>query len=269
MKKLPAPTAQNINEAHRLARSTAESAVQHAIQCGRLLAAKKDQLDRGEFDAWVAEHCEFGRATAYNYMKHAKSSNALDGSAIRHLFPSGQPGAKPKRVTVSSEKGGHAEADAPKPSPTAEAGVRASSAGPHAEPFADDACPWESGELGRSLEHAQVTDDEPERPDIDDAEEDAALERAEARARDDRDRRVDKILESDDQLAEALAQLKQQSALIATLETTRDGYMRGKDAVTQLLKVEQAKVSRLEKKLKAAEAEIEKLRERIAIMEAA
>lgn len=111
--------------------------------------------------------------------------------------------------------------------------------------------------------------DAPERPDIDDAEEDAALARAEARAKEDRERRVDKILESDDQLAESLKQLTQQSALIGTLETTRDGFMRGKESVTKLLKAEQAKVARLEKKLKAAEDEIDKLRKRIAMTEAA
>jgi len=82
-------TADDINLEHRLAHQSAESAVGHAIRCGHLLTAKKAELMPGEFDGWVAEHCEFQRATAYNYIKISKSSNALDGSAIRHLFPSG------------------------------------------------------------------------------------------------------------------------------------------------------------------------------------
>lgn len=85
--------------------------------------------------------------------------------------------------------------------------------------------------------------DEPERPD--DIDEDAALAAAEA----DYARRIAKVMESDDKLAEANAQLRQQSALIATLEMTRDGYMRGKEEITKLLKAEQRKTSRLEKEL--------------------
>lgn len=94
----------------------------------------------------------------------------------------------------------------------------------------------------------------PERPD--DIDEDAALAAAEA----DYARRIDAVMQSDDKLAEARAQLKQQAALIGTLETTRDGYMRGKEAVTKLLQAEQRKVARLEKENKG-------LRERLAGME--
>jgi hypothetical protein len=85
-----AVTADQVNEAHRLARTSAESAVQYAIRCGELLAEVKAQLPRGKFDGWVTENCDFERTTAYNYLKLSKSSNALDGSAIRHLFPSGR-----------------------------------------------------------------------------------------------------------------------------------------------------------------------------------
>ena len=38
-------TAEDVNEAHRLARSCAENAVQHAIRCGELLLAKKAELE--------------------------------------------------------------------------------------------------------------------------------------------------------------------------------------------------------------------------------
>lgn len=85
---------------------------------------------------------------------------------------------------------------------------------------------------------------DPERPD--DIDEDGALAAAEA----DYARRVDAVMQSDDKLVEAKAQLKQQAALIGTLEMTRDGYMRGKAAVTKLLQAEQRKVARLEKENK-------------------
>lgn len=252
MKGLPAPTAKNINEAHQLARSTAESAVQHAIRCGQLLAEKKKALDHGDFTAWVEKHCDFSVRSARVYMKAAEQNgSALPFSSLRQLLaPPADQAPKPKREKPPETK-----------------------AAP--EPFAADPTPPRQPEPASTRATAEPEfipardADEPERPDIDEDEEDAALARAEERARDDRDRRIDAILESGDQLAEALAQLKQQSALIATLETTRDGYMRGKDAVTKLLKAEQGKVAKLEKKLRGAEAEIEKLRERIAIMEAA
>lgn len=102
-------------------------------------------------------------------------------------------------------------------------------------------------------------DDAPERPS---EEEFAAIDREiqESEAR---------VLRADDVTAGYHDELKRQAAEIAVLKTTRDGYMRGKDSVTQLLKTEQAKVARLEKKLKSAEEEIEKLRKQIAMMEAA
>lgn len=105
---------------------------------------------------------------------------------------------------------------------------------------------------------------EPERPD-DDADEDAALAAAEA----DLARRIDAVMGADDKLTEARAQLKQQAALIGTLEVTRDGYMRGKEAVTQLLKAEQRKTAKLEKENTKLREQLEALQERIAIMEQA
>lgn len=103
----------------------------------------------------------------------------------------------------------------------------------------------------------------PEAPD--DVDEDAAIASAEA----DYQRRVDTVMAADEKLAAAMAQLKQQSALIGTLESTRDGYMRGKEAVTKLLQAEQRKAAKLEKENAKLREQIEKLQERIAIMEAA
>jgi len=105
--------------------------------------------------------------------------------------------------------------------------------------------------------------EEPERPD--DVDEDAALAAAEA----DFARRIEAVMGSDDKLTEARTQLKQQAALIGTLEMARDGYMRGKEAVTKMLQTEQRKVAKLEKELAKLREENEGLRERVAIMEQA
>jgi hypothetical protein len=258
-KSLPAPTAKNINEAHQCARESADNAVEWAVKCGQLLAAKKEQLKHGEWESWVEKNCAFTPRSASAYMKvaakQAQIGSALPISSIRQALEEDKPKPKPD-TSARSVKG--AVMNPP------ESAAQGSEAGNRETPVGVDA-----GRVRPPVPGPEEHSDEPERPDIDDEEEDAALARAEVRAREDRERRVDKILESDDQLAESLKQLTQQAALIGTLESTRDSYMRGKDAITKLLKAEQAKVARLEKKLKAAEEEIEKLRKRIAMTEAA
>jgi hypothetical protein len=83
------PLDEEINQEHHLARSCAETAVQHAVRCGELLVEQKARLEHGEFGNWIAAHCEFSQATANNYMRSAQNPNAL-GISIRHLFPSGR-----------------------------------------------------------------------------------------------------------------------------------------------------------------------------------
>lgn len=109
-----------------------------------------------------------------------------------------------------------------------------------------------------------VESDEPERPEWEPGEDEklAAIDREITAAE-------QKILRGDDSAAAMHDEIKRQAAEIAVLKLSRDGYMNGKSAMTRLLKAEQSKTAKLERKLKAAEAELEKLRERIAIMEAA
>ena len=64
-------TATEINEAHRLARSSAETAVEHAIRCGQLLLEKKAAMRHGEWIPWIEANCEFDRFSAAKYMKAA------------------------------------------------------------------------------------------------------------------------------------------------------------------------------------------------------
>lgn len=79
---------ERVNAEHRLARQSAETAVQHAIRCGELLSEQKARLPHGTFGKWIADNCEFSQATANNYMRASKNPNAL-GNSIRSLFPSG------------------------------------------------------------------------------------------------------------------------------------------------------------------------------------
>lgn len=241
---LPVPTAKNINEAHRMARSTAESAVEWAVKCGELLKAKKDEVGHGHWESWVEKNCDFTPRSASAYIKvaakQAQIGSALPISSIRQALEEDRPKLKtnsPKRaVSVMNPEGGRTTA--------AKKGTEETGNDRPAAPIFDEP---KRQAVAPTLE---AESDEPERPDIND-EEDVALERAEVRAKADRERRIDIILQAEDQLAEAVRQVAQQAALIGVLETTRDGYMRGKEAVTKMLQVEQRKVARLEKENKS------------------
>jgi hypothetical protein len=90
-----------------------------------------------------------------------------------------------------------------------------------------------------------------------------------ARAEQEYDASIDKVMKADDKLAAAQSEIKRQAAEIASLKVSRDGYLNGKDAVTKLLKKEQRRAEQLSRALDKAKADLEKMRERIAIMEEA
>lgn len=90
------PTAKAINREHRLAHESAESAVEHAIRCGELLRAKKDELDHGEFIPWIAAKCEFSERLARAYMQVSKQNgNALPFSSLRRALGWDQEAERP------------------------------------------------------------------------------------------------------------------------------------------------------------------------------
>jgi hypothetical protein len=252
--RLPAPTAKDINEAHRLARSSAETAVQHAIRCGQMLMKLKDSLPHGEFQPWIERHCDFSDRQARRYMQAAeKTDTRVRFDSLRQLLGvEPKPQKKHEKPDTSARSVKGAVMNPP------ESAAQGSEAGNRNKPVGVGA-----GQVRPPVPAPVANPDAPEFPD--DVDEDAALAAAEA----DYMRRVNAIMEADDKLAEAQAQLKQQAALIGTLEVTRDGYMRGKEAVTKMLQTEQRKVARLEKELAKLREENEALRERVAIMEAA
>lgn len=249
-----AKTAAEINRQHRLAKETASQAVDHALACGELLAQVKGEVPRGSFDAWVSANCEFARSSAYAYIKLAgQSSNALDDyTSLRQALgwnsaPKSKPADTPKG-TVSVVKA------PPAPAVATEETAEERPAVPATPPAADPAGVPAGGEL---------VDDEPTY-DPDDAEEDEAIVRAEAELA----ASIDKVMQSDDRLAAAHAEMKRQAAEIAVLKISRDGFQAGQAEVTRMLQAEQRKTASLQRKLDAAKAEAESLRERIAMMEA-
>ena len=233
-------TGKDINEAHREARANAESAVACAIRCGELLLIAKKQTDYGDFRAWIAQNTNVPPSTATLYMKAAKkNANALAFSSLRELFPSGK---KPEPRKFEPEF------------PRETVPVVKGSEDPTGETDTDRPAVSVSSEPPVLSERWEPDEDE-----------DAQLALAEK----DYEQRVDQIMQADDAITEARTQLKQQSALIATLTLSRDGYLSGKNEVVKLLKKEQRKNDRLQKQLKAAQHEIDRLRERIAIKDEA
>jgi hypothetical protein len=210
MDQLPVPTAQNINKAHRLARESAESAVQWAIQCGELLIAKKSELAHGNLHAWIEENCAFALSTAKRYMAAAsKNATGLAFSSLRHYFPSGQP--QPAAV---------------EPVQTATA---------VAEPL------------------SQVVDPEENQPSEPD--EGAAPDVGE-------EARLNEYYASLERAAESGAQpeLKRMAEELATVKSTRDGYMNERTAAVTRVKTLQRTNDRLERENTRLKQQVEKLK---------
>mgnify|MGYP001038759795 CR=1 FL=1 len=245
-KNLPVPTADEINKAHEFARESAGMAVEWAVKCGQLLTAKKEILPRGEFDGWVRENCQFGRSSAYAYMKVAdKSSRGLDDlrtiqQALGYDKPKPKPNTPKEAVSVVNPPGDGQDG-------TEETGADRPAASATRPPPGRGAPP-----LGAAIE------DEPERPD--DVDEDAALEAAEREYM----ASAEKALGTD-----AMTEIKRLTDELAAVKLSRDGYMDGKASITKLLKAEQRKTERLTKRITELEKENESLRSRIASMEEA
>lgn len=61
-----------INAAHRDCLASAKTAIEQAIEVGRLLIEAKADVSHGEWLPWIRENCEFSERTAQNYLRLAK-----------------------------------------------------------------------------------------------------------------------------------------------------------------------------------------------------
>lgn len=303
-----APSAKDINEAHRLARQSAESAVAHAIRCGQMLIARKDAGEHGDFEGWVSKHCDFAASTARKYMKAARqNATGVAFSSLQSLFPSGtyeksktsKEPSVPNTSAAPSPKSGEAlpaagqtvsadestpapgaklneskrEASAPQSPEVNRAGVTIESAGEShvdsAQPGASlvDSSPRQTftdGHLNAIDDEHESAMDEPERPDMEELDRQAAESyQREIQAS------TDKWLQSDDKLAAAQKEIERQAAEIVALKTSRNGEMNKASEAIKLVKQRDRTIARLERDLEKARGELEKLRERIAVMEVA
>lgn len=76
-----------INAEHEACIGAASTAVEHAIEAGRLLIEAKSQVPHGGWMAWVKENCRFSQDRANCYMRvSANSSHAMNFSSIRQAL---------------------------------------------------------------------------------------------------------------------------------------------------------------------------------------
>lgn len=212
-----------------------------------MLAQMKESLPHGSFQDWVSRKCEFSERTARVYMQAAsQNGSALPFSSLRAFIEvEKKPPNKQSDTTAPSVKG--AVMNPP------ESAAQGSEARNRSKPSGENA-----EQVRPPVPASAVDPEEPERPD--DIDEDAALAAAEREYM----ASAEKALGTG-----ALAEIKRLTAELAVVKLARDGFMNGKTAITQLLKAEQRKSERLEKENAKLRTELESLRERIAIMEAA
>jgi Protein of unknown function (DUF3102) len=224
--------AREINQAHRSAHSYANDAVKDAIRCGQLLIDAKRAMPHGDFRLWIEKHCEFEQSTATRYMKAAaQNATGVAFSSLRSLFQSGtyeknREAQKPKSTPKPSKE------ESPKP-------AKAETAKPALE--APKSTPRDTKKTEPKDEPEYVGPDENE---------EAELELAQKEY----ETSIAKVMDADDKLAAAHKEIKRQSAEIAALKISRNGFQNGKAAVERLLGAEQRKVAKLEKRLSELEA---------------
>ena len=80
--------AQHIEHEHQAAHQAARTALEHALECGRLLIQAKGDVGHGGWLPWVEANLSFGQRQASNYMRLARDFPQLDpeiGNAVADL----------------------------------------------------------------------------------------------------------------------------------------------------------------------------------------
>jgi len=75
--------AKKINTAHQQCESAARSAVQHALEAGKLLIQAKEQVPHGGWLPWLNENCECSERSARTYMRVARELPNIEGNRQR------------------------------------------------------------------------------------------------------------------------------------------------------------------------------------------
>jgi len=84
-KELTLDLSSQINGLHDEITGHAHSALQKAIEVGRLLAEQKESLEHGEWTLWVGANLKFGRTQTWRYMRIFSERDVLNVSPGKHL----------------------------------------------------------------------------------------------------------------------------------------------------------------------------------------
>lgn len=237
-----AESATEINRRHQFAKEMAEAAVEHAIECGKLLLQVKRELPHGEFRVWIERNCEFKPSTATRYMTAAKqNATGVAFSSLRSLFPSGERSNNASlKLLARREAYQTAVRSGVAPLDAEIVAVQAPAAGPAQ---AAPAAPPESD---------QASPDYVEWSPEDEAEHHEQMAREEAEA-------IASFIGEDDQRAALVEQLKQQARLIAGLRAECGHYMTVSGNLTRSFQDERKTTLRQSRLIDKLKAEIEKL----------
>lgn len=243
MKKQLPVSAAEINDAHQCAQESAANAVEHAIRCGELLLAKQDQLGHGGFHAWIEGNCDFALSTAKRYIAAAKKkATGVAVPSLSGIFPSGQPGAKPKTntsrgaVSVVNPEGGRTTA--------AKEGTEETGADRPAAPASKQRTPFADDKVATAPpKAADVTSP----PDLDftgyEPEDDDAYRQ-----------NIENVMMADDKLAAMREELKQVRRELQAVKASRDHYQSEAGAAARLVKQRDREIEKLRKQLDARAA---------------
>ncbi len=77
--------AAEIRTEHDAVHLAAQTATEHAIRCGELLAEAKDGLAHGQWLPWLRDHCALSERTAQAYMRLARKHGELDGEKAQRV----------------------------------------------------------------------------------------------------------------------------------------------------------------------------------------
>lgn len=99
-----------VRDEYRAFIASGRTAMEHAFRCGELLVEIKATLPHGDFQPWIAQHCEFSYPTAHRYMGFARQVGKIsvlrdlpDDAYAKFLPPPKSPGGDSKVALYSSE----------------------------------------------------------------------------------------------------------------------------------------------------------------------
>lgn len=228
-----------INAGHKRIAGLVHSVINESRAVGDVLLGAQKQIPHGGWALWQSSNCpDIAPRTLRGYMQlarhcqdHPEDIKKLEGmsleGALRRLASPKTAGARQFESEPDSLQ--HTEAPIPSDAPQLVQSQSADTATPAA---ADEEMP----PLYEPLDEDEI----------------GSIERAEVEYA----ASIDKVMQADDKMAAAHAEIKRQAAEIKALKISRDGYMQGQGQAVRMLKKEQSKTKRLLREIDSLKARL-------------